>query len=319
MIASESSPALVRIGTRKSRLALAQAHTVRLALARAHGWPEDEENCPAKIVAMSTTGDEVQSRALLDIGGKGLFTKEIEEALLDGRVDLAVHSMKDVPTELPPGLVIAAIMEREDPRDVFIGHEADHPDDLPNGAVVGTSSLRRQAQLLSRWPDIEIGLLRGNVETRLGKVAAGEVAGTFLARAGLNRLGLAPEKARDLTMEEMLPAVAQGAVGIEIRDHDTRVRDLIAPLDHGATHRCVIAERALLAMLDGSCRTPIAGFASISDSGTMQLRGLLLSPDGKQRWSAERLGQAGDAGTLGREAGAEIKAQIPEAARVAAG
>ncbi len=304
---------VLRIGTRASRLALAQAHMVRLALAKAHGWPEAEDECPAKIVAMTTTGDEILSKKLQEIGGKGLFTKEIEEALIDERVDLAVHSMKDMPTELPPGLEICAIMEREDPRDVFIGHAVTHPRDLPKGALVGTSSLRRQTQLLALRPDVKIGMLRGNVETRLRKVAEGEVTGTFLARAGLNRLGLAPENASDLSIQDMLPAVAQGAVGIEIRARDDIVRALLAPLDHAPTAACVLAERAMLRVLDGNCKTPIAGFAEIGADGTMSLRGLLMSEDGKRRWSAERRGPVADAAGLGTDTGRDIKGQIPSA------
>ncbi len=300
---------ILRLGTRASPLALAQAEIVRLALARAHGWPEAPEECPVEIVSMTTTGDQIQSRALLDIGGKGLFTKELEEALNAQAVDIAVHSMKDVPTVLPDGLEIAVILEREDPRDVFIGRTVDHPDDLPPGVRVGTSSLRRQAQLLVRRPDLEIVPLRGNVQTRLRKVAEGEVEGTFLAQAGLNRLGLHPECSQALASQCMLPAPAQGAVGIEIRAGDAKTYDLIAPLNHRPTAARVAAERAFMKVLDGSCRTPIAGHAQILHDGALQMEGRFLTPDGMQYWEAKRTGPAAEAVAIGRAVGEDIRAQ----------
>ncbi len=300
----------LRIGTRGSALALAQAHTVRRLLAQAHGWPEEGPDSPLEIVAMTTTGDQVQSKALLEIGGKGLFTKEIEDALLDGSVDLAVHSMKDMPTKLPPGLDMAAILEREDPRDVFIGHEATGIQDLPKGAMVGTASLRRRAQVLLRRPDLEVVTFRGNVQTRLKKLGEGVVAGTLLARAGLNRLGLEPENAVTLSFEEMLPAVAQGAIGIEIRQDDAKTREAIAPLNDPATAACVTAERAFLTVLDGSCRTPIAGHAELAHGGRLRFRGLVLTPDGAKHWRTESQSVIDDAVRMGREAGEELRAQI---------
>ncbi|MEA2779455.1 MAG: hydroxymethylbilane synthase, partial [Rhodospirillaceae bacterium] len=237
----------LRIGTRGSPLALAQAHLVgdRLAAVHAH-LPAPE------IVVIKTTGDRVQDRKLEEIGGKGLFTKEIEEALNEGRIDLAVHSMKDMPTFLPEGLVIACLLPREDPRDVLFSPHAKNLKDLPRGARVGTSSLRRQAQVLALRPDVEVVMFRGNVGTRLEKLAAGQVDATLLALAGLIRLGQAERATAILSTEEMLPAVAQGAIGIEIRESDARTAGLLAPLDDPATEITVGAERACLAVLDGS-------------------------------------------------------------------
>ncbi len=307
----------LRIGTRASPLAMAQSTETARKLCAAHGWPEDGPDCPVEVVAMSTKGDREQSRALLEIGGKGLFTKDIEDALLDGRVDLAVHSMKDMPTVLPRGLVMAAMLERENPRDVFIGHEATRLEDLPPGAVVGTVSLRRQSQLLALRPDVKVGILRGNVATRMEKVKGGELAGTFLARAGLNRLGHGADLGTDLDPEQWVPAVAQGAIGIEIRESDDRVRALLQPLRHGDTEQAVAAERAFLAVLDGSCRTPIAGHASLSSNALLGFHGVVLTPDGKKSWTVRKEAQIkpgleglGDAAAMGESAGLELKAQM---------
>ncbi len=300
--AMSTSQPRFRIGTRGSALALAQARMVARALAAAHGL--DVETACA-IVPITTTGDKVQSRALNEIGGKGLFTKEIEEALLADDVDVAVHSMKDMPTRLPPGLEIAAILEREDPRDVFIGHGFAHPDALPQGARIGTASLRRGAQMRARRSDLEVVVLRGNVETRLRKVQAGEVSGTLLAKAGLNRLGI-EDVGVVLPVDEMLPAVAQGAVGIEIRSSNTVMREHIMPLNHWETAAAVGAERAFLGVLDGSCRTPIAGYAEMV-RGKLSLRGLVLSPDGRRRWTVERRGTPEEAVRMGREAGEALR------------
>jgi hydroxymethylbilane synthase len=244
-----------------------------------------------QIVVIRTTGDKVQDRTLADIGGKGLFTKEIEEALLSGGIDLAVHSMKDMPTFLPAGLEIAAMLEREDPRDAFISPVATSVSALPRGALVGTASLRRQAQLLTLRPDIRVEPLRGNVGTRLDKLARGEAAATLLAIAGLKRLGRAEVATAILSTEEMLPAVAQGAVGIEIRSSDSRVRDLVGAIDHRLTSIAVAAERACLTELDGSCRTPIAAHAEIAGS-SMRLRGLIALPNGTASHRAEETGDA---------------------------
>ena len=295
--------AKLKIGTRGSQLALAQAHETRARLMKAHGWSEDD----VEIIIIRTTGDMIRDRPLAEIGGKGLFTKEIEEALLDGRIDLAVHSMKDVPAILPDGLLISTYLPREDNRDAFISHVAASIDDLPEGAKVGTSSVRRAAQLLARRPDLEITGFRGNVGTRLDKLAAGEVDATFLACAGLNRLGLADRITQAVPPDIMLPAVAQGAIGIEIRENDADTRALLDPLDDKDTRTAVAAERGFLAELEGSCRTPLAAFATV-EGDTVSLRCEALSLDGREVWRAARTGQAGEAGEMGRDAAREVLA-----------
>ncbi len=295
--------AKLKIGTRGSQLALAQAHETRARLMKAHGWSEDD----VEIIIIRTTGDMIRDRPLAEIGGKGLFTKEIEEALLDGRIDLAVHSMKDVPAILPDGLLISTYLPREDNRDAFISHVAASIDDLPGGAKVGTSSVRRAAQLLARRPDLEITGFRGNVGTRLDKLAAGEVDATFLACAGLNRLGLADRITQAVPPDIMLPAVAQGAIGIEIRENDADTRALLDPLDDKDTRTAVAAERGFLAELEGSCRTPLAAFATV-EGDTVSLRCEALSLDGREVWRAARTGQAGEAGEMGRDAAREVLA-----------
>jgi hydroxymethylbilane synthase len=294
----------VRIGTRGSPLALAQAEMVKAALAQAHpALP------PAEIVVIKTTGDRIQDRALSEIGGKGLFTKEIEDALLDGGIDVAVHSMKDVPTHLPDGLTISCLLPREDPRDALILREGlgKSLHDLPAGAVVGSASLRRQAQILGLRPDLKVVTLRGNVGTRLDKLAAGTVDATLLALAGLKRLGRAEVATRILDTAEMLPAVAQGAIGLEIRAADRRMRDLLQPLHHEATAIAVTAERACLAELEGSCRTPIAAYAEIGGDGLLHLRALIAKPDGSAMFRDERKAVVAEAETLGRAVGAHLK------------
>jgi hydroxymethylbilane synthase len=297
---------VLKIGTRGSPLALVQAELTRTALLAAHPALAGEG---IEILPIKTTGDKVQDRTLAAIGGKGLFTKEIEEALLDGRIDLAVHSMKDMPTFLPDGLVIGALLEREDPRDALISPVADSIATLPQGAVVGTASLRRQAQVLLVRPDLTIQPLRGNVGTRLDKMARGEAAATLLALAGLIRLGKASAATAILSIDEMLPAVAQGAIGIEIRANDSRMRELVAAVDHAPTSIAVAAERAMLSVLDGSCRTPIAGYATIAGA-QMRLRGLVAQPDGSESHRAEDSGNAtlSDAAELGRDLGERLKA-----------
>ena len=295
--------AKLKIGTRGSQLALAQAHETRARLMKAHGWSEDD----VEIIIIKTTGDMIRDRPLAEIGGKGLFTKEIEEALLDGRIDLAVHSMKDVPAILPDGLLISTYLPREDNRDAFISHVAASIDDLPEGAKVGTSSVRRAAQLLARRPDLEITGFRGNVGTRLDKLAAGEVDATFLACAGLNRLGLADRITQAVPPDIMLPAVAQGAIGIEIRENDADTRALLDPLDDKDTRTAVAAERGFLAELEGSCRTPLAAYATV-EGDTVSLRCEALSLDGREVWRAARTGQAGEAGEMGRDAAREVLA-----------
>jgi hydroxymethylbilane synthase len=252
----------LRIGTRGSALALTQTRLFIAALAQAQGWDTGEAAKRTEIVEIKTTGDRIQDRSLADIGGKGLFAKEIEDALLSGAIDCAVHSLKDMPTVLPQGLVIDCHLPREDPRDAFVSKIAATLHDLPPGAVMGTSSVRRRAILLNLRPDLKLVEFRGNVGTRLGKLARGEAAATILALAGLKRLGAESHARHIFTRQEMLPAVAQGAIGIEARENDARVRDFIAPVDHRDTALAVTLERAFLAVLDGSCKTPISGLAS---------------------------------------------------------
>ncbi len=294
----------LRIGTRGSALALAQAHLVRRLLAGAHGVPEAE----IAVEIIKTSGDAILDRPLSEAGGKGLFTKEIEEQLLDGRIDLAVHSSKDMPTVLPDGLGLVCFLEREDVRDGFIGRASPTLADLPKGAVVGSSSLRRQAQIRRERPDLDVVTFRGNVQTRMAKLNAGEVAGTMLAMAGLNRLGISGEVTEVIAADRFLPAVGQGAIGVETRLADTRTRELLAPLDHRATAIALAAERAFLAVLDGSCRTPIAGLARI-DGNSIAFTGEILRPDGSESHVAHRSGTVAEAEALGRDAGAELKAR----------
>ena len=297
---------LLRLGTRGSPLALAQAEEVRRRLVAAH--PDLAAEGAVATVVIKTTGDRIQDRALSEIGGKGLFTKEIEEALIAGEIDAAVHSMKDVPTWLPAGLVVEHLLPREDPRDAFFSPHGACLADLPEGAVVGTASLRRQAQVLARRPDLKMATLRGNVATRLRKLAEGEVDATLLAVAGLKRLGEAGKITAALAPEEMLPAVGQGAIGLEIRTDDARTRsllDAIACRDSGVR---VAAERALLAQLDGSCKTPIAGLAEIEAGGMLRLRGLIALPDGSRLHAAEITGPLADAEALGRALGEQLQA-----------
>ena len=294
--------ALLKIGTRGSKLALTQTGLVRDALARA--VPALAAPDAIEIVVIKTTGDAIQDRPLSEAGGKGLFVKEIEEAMLDGRIDAAVHSMKDMPTAQPAGLAISAFLPREDVRDVLIAGDVRRIADLPPGAVVGTSALRRRAQLLHRRPDLAVVTFRGNVDTRLAKLERGEVDATFLALAGLRRLGMG-HVGTPVPEDEMLPAVGQGAVCIEARAGDSRTRGWLAAIDHAVTGTCVAAEHAMLAVLDGSCRTPIAGHAILTD-GAIQLRGLIARPDGAQVITIERRGAAADAEALGRDAGREL-------------
>ncbi|SKA27638.1 hydroxymethylbilane synthase [Enhydrobacter aerosaccus] len=295
---------LLRLGTRGSKLALTQTGLVRDALAKA--VPALAAPGAIEITVIRTTGDAIQDRPLAEAGGKGLFVKEIEEAMLGGRIDAAVHSMKDMPTAQPPGLAIAAFLPREDVRDVLIAGEVRRIADLKHGAIVGTSALRRRAQLLHRRPDLQIVTLRGNVDTRLAKRADGVVDATLLALAGLKRLGLADVGA-PISEDEILPAVGQGAVCIECRADDARTRGWLAAIDHAATATCVAAEHAMLAVLDGSCRTPIAGHAVLDATGGLHLRGLIAKPDGSEVLTTERQGAIRDAERLGREAGEELK------------
>ena len=293
----------LKIGTRGSPLALYQAHETRNRLMAAHGLAEND----IEIVVITTTGDRVLDRALSEIGGKGLFTKEIEEALFERSIHLAVHSMKDMPAQLPDGLIMAALLPREDPRDAFLSPVAANIDALEHGATVGSSSVRRAAQLKRLRPDLNVIQFRGNVETRLKKLADGVAQATFLACAGLNRLGLADKITSIVSVDLMLPAVAQGCIGIETRDDDDATRDILAPLNHGETASAVTCERAFLAALDGSCRTPLAGHAHLAD-GRVIFRGHALTLDGVHCFETTRDGSPEDAARMGREAGEEVKA-----------
>lgn len=299
--------AKIRIGTRGSPLALAQAHEVVARLTKANKLAEGA----CEIVVIKTSGDRITDRPLAEEGGKGLFTKEIEEALLERAIDLAVHSMKDMSTVLPAGLTIGAALKREDPRDAFVSLKYSSFAEVPKGAVIGTSSLRRQAQVLHRRPDLKIVPLRGNVETRLKKLADDQVSATFLACAGLNRLGLAEHIREPVSTDIMLPAVAQGAIALELRADDADTAQLIAPLNDAATALCVAAERAFLAKLDGSCRTPIAGHAAVAGEA-LQFRGLILRPDGSEAYETACAGSRADAAALGAEAGRELKRIAPD-------
>lgn len=273
-------------------------------LALAH--PELAEEGAVQIVPISTKGDRVQDRRLSEIGNKGLFVKEIEAALADDRIDMAVHSLKDMETLVDPAFVLAAILEREDPRDALICPHASGVGDLPEGAVVGTVSLRRQSQLLALRPDLKIVPLRGNVGTRLRKVDEGEVTATILALAGLRRLGIADRASHVLEVDRMLPAAAQGAIAVECRSDDHDLRGLLAALDHASTRAAVTAERAMLGTLDGSCRTPVGGLA-VEEDGVLILRALLARPDGSRVWRCERRGAPADAAEMGADAGRELR------------
>jgi hydroxymethylbilane synthase len=304
MAQSSAKAAFLRIGTRGSPLALAQAHEVRDRLAAAHGVaPEAIEIC-----VIRTSGDLIQDRPLAEVGGKGLFTKEIEQALVASAVDLAVHSAKDMETALPTGMVVAACLPREDVRDAFISRKAARLADLASGAVVGTASLRRQAMVKRLRPDLQVVSLRGNVQTRLKKLDAGEVDATLLAVAGLRRLGLLSAATAIFERDEFLPAVGQGAIAIETREDDTRTRDLLAAINHPETFTALMAERAFLAVLDGSCRTPIAGHAQVL-RGALRFRGLVVKPDGSEAHETAREGPAEQAAALGADAGRELKAE----------
>jgi hydroxymethylbilane synthase len=294
---------LVRLGTRGSPLALAQAHEVRdrLTAALGDGAPEIE------IVVIKTSGDRILDRPLAEVGGKGLFTREIEDALLAGSIDFAVHSSKDMPTQLPAGLVLDHFLPREDVRDVFISPRHASLEAMPAGAVVGTASLRRQALVKRLRPDLEVVTYRGNVQSRLRKLEEGVVDATLLALAGLNRLGMADVATAVLDAGLFPPAVGQGAIGIESRVGDDRIAALLETIHHAATASALIAERALLAALDGSCRTPIAGHAVVAD-GRITLRGMILTPDGATVHDETGSAAEAEAAALGRDIGARLKA-----------
>jgi hydroxymethylbilane synthase len=285
----------LKIGTRGSPLALWQAHEVRRCLMAAHGLAE----AAFEVVVIKVKGDQIQDMALREIGGKGLFTREIEEALLAGEIDIAVHSMKDMPTVQPEGLVLDCYLKRADVRDAFVSPRHGSIADLPLGAVVGSSSLRRRAQLALRRPDLKLVEFRGNVQTRMRKLDEGVADATFLAMAGLMRLGMAGVARSAIAPEEMLPAVAQGAIGVERRVADGRVAALLVPVHDRETGIRLAAERAFLARLDGSCETPIAGLAVIS-GGELWLRGEILRPDGTASVAGERRGPVDEGSAIGR-------------------
>lgn len=294
---------ILTIGTRGSPLALAQTHETRDRLAAA--WPELAAPGAIAIQVIQTTGDLVQNRPLSEIGGKGLFTKELDDSMLEGRIDLAVHSMKDVPTMLPDGIVLPCVLPREDVRDAFISLKAKSVADLPPGAVIGSASLRRGAQILHKRPDLKVVNFRGNVQTRLRKLEEGVVDATLLAMAGLNRLNLSQHVTCALETDDMLPAVAQGAIGITCRANDARALKYLAALNDGASMVRITAERAFLFKLDGSCRTPIAALAEL-DGDRLNFRGLIVSNDGKVVHATSRTGSVSDAAAMGDDAGAEL-------------
>jgi len=305
----------LRIGTRGSPLALYQARAVAGLIARLD--PHHAGEAAPEIVVIRTSGDRIQDRRLADLGGKALFTKEIERALTEGEIDLAVHSAKDVETDLAPGTVLAAVLPREDVRDALIAPGCRSLADLPRGAVVGTASLRRQSQLLRARPDVRVVLLRGNVDTRLGKLAAGEVQATFLAAAGLNRLGKAEHIDALLDPTEMLPAGGQGAIAVQARDGDMVALALLSLLNDPAAAAEVRAERALLAALGGSCYTPVAALARADVRGHLTLSARVLRPDGSELWQADGSGSWADGVILGQDLGASLKSQCDPALLIA--
>ena len=290
-----------RIGTRGSPLALAQAHETRDRLSAAFDLPKEA----FEIVVIKTTGDRVLDRPLKEIGGKGLFTREIEEAMLAEEIDIAVHSMKDMPVDQPGGLMLDCYLPREDVRDAFVSPRGGTLSDLEPGTRVGTSSLRRKAQLLHSRPDLDVVEFRGNVQTRLKKLEDGVAACTFLAMAGLNRLGMAHVAASTIETTEMLPAVAQGAIGIERRENDPRAAEMLAAIHDTPTGHRLAAERAFLAALDGSCETPIAGLAEL-EGDRLTLRGEILRTDGSEALSGSRTGAITDGADMGRDLAAEL-------------
>ncbi|MFD1796072.1 hydroxymethylbilane synthase [Paracoccus aurantiacus] len=296
----------LKIGTRGSPLALAQAFETRDRLMLAHGLPAEA----FEIVVIKTTGDRILDRPLNEIGGKGLFTREIEDALLDREIDIAVHSMKDMPVLQPEGLIIDCYLPRQDARDAFVSSLYGSIAELPQGAVVGSSSLRRRAQLAHRRPDLTLVEFRGNVQTRMKKLAEGVAQATFLAMAGLARLGRLDVVRSEIPPEEMLPAVAQGAIGVERRRDDARCAQLLAAISDGDTRLRIAAERAFLSALDGSCQTPIAGLAEL-DADRLFLRGELILPDGSQVFAGQREGLARDGAAMGRDLAEELRARAP--------
>jgi hydroxymethylbilane synthase len=302
MLNSSSMPSQIIIATRESALALWQANFIRAQLAKL--YPQTE----SKILGMTTRGDQILDVSLSKIGGKGLFIKELEQALEDRRADIAVHSMKDVPMDMPAGYVLAAIAEREDPRDAFVSNQYAGLDELPPGSVVGTSSLRRESQLRARFPHLQVQPLRGNVQTRLRKLDEGQFAAIILAAAGLKRLGLAGRITALLSPEVSLPAVGQGALGIECRSDRTDLIKLMKPLHHLPTAQCVEAERAMSRALGGSCEVPLGGFAEIN-GGVLRLRGFVASQDGSSVISDELSGNPGAGAMMGAQLARNLKAR----------
>ena len=302
-------PDKINIGTRGSKLALAQANEVKSRLVQA--IPELAED-NIEIVPIITTGDRVQDKNLAEIGGKGLFTKEIEESLQAGIIDIAVHSMKDMPDTLPDGFIIDSILEREDPRDAFISDKAESFEELPEGSVVGTSSVRRQSQILRIRPDLKIVQFRGNVNTRLDKLVRGDVDAIFLANAGLKRLGLEDRITSVVDTDIMLPAVAQGAIGIERLKGNDVIAEIVSRINHQESLIRVSAERSFLQTLGGTCATPIAGLAEIKYNGELYFRGRVVSPDGTKSYDVERTGNSNDAKMIGVDAGKEILAEASD-------
>jgi hydroxymethylbilane synthase len=294
------------LGTRGSPLALAQANETRRRLAEAHGWAHDE----IELRVIRTSGDAIQDRSLADAGGKGLFTREIDLALLSGEIDAAVHSAKDLPTLTPDGVALAGFLPREDVRDALISALADSLESLPPGASFGAASLRRQAQALRLRPDLKVELLRGNVETRLRKAEAGAIGATLLAMAGLKRLGLLHRARAPLGLDAFLPAVGQGAIALTARAGDSRALGVLGAVADAPTFAELVAERAFLAVLEGSCRTPIAGLARV-EGGRVRFKGQVLKADGSESFEIEAEGAVADAARLGAEAGRTLRARLP--------
>ncbi len=291
---------LIRIGTRKSKLALAQTGWIAARLKEL--WPGLE----VELVKITTRGDKILDVPLAKVGGKGLFVKEIEQALLENKVDIAVHSLKDVPSEVPEGLEVTVFPEREDPRDAVISADGRALSELPENSRVGTSSLRRMAQIRANWPHLNVVSLRGNLDTRLNKLDSGQFDCILLAAAGLNRLGLSGRITGFLEPDRMLPAIGQGALGIELRSDDEQTKKILAPLHHEPTSLCVRAERALLIRLEGGCQVPIGGYCTMDDSGILTLRGLVADEQGKRVIKITRKGDASHPETLGRNLGTEL-------------
>ena len=296
---------MIRIGTRGSPLALAQAHETRDRLVAAH------RGLSFEIVVIKTTGDLIQDRALAQAGGKGLFTKEIDAAMLRGEIEIAVHSSKDLPTAMPEGIVVAGFLPREDPRDALVSAKAKTVQDLPQSGTLGTASLRRQAQVKRLRPDLNVRLLRGNVETRLGKAERGEIDATLLAYAGLKRLGLAHRAVALLSVEDFLPAVGQGAIALTARPDDQDALDALAPILDAPTGEAVACERAFLAVLDGSCKTPIAGHAW-GEGGRLKFRGAVYRSDGSETFEVAGEGAPGEAAEIGAAAGRDLLKRLPK-------